>query len=57
MPAPTDSGGIERCPGCGIELPAADLIAQSEHLTAHHPEIVAERRAEAARWAGWECDV
>ncbi len=42
------------CPGCGLELDEYDFAEQEAHMTAEHPDIVAERRAEAARWDGWE---
>jgi hypothetical protein len=43
-----------RCPGCDVELEERQLREQAEHMVEHHPEIVAERRAEAERLAGWE---
>lgn len=36
-----------RCPGCGLELPEDDLIAQKEHMEKHHPEIIADRLEKA----------
>lgn len=33
-----------------------DLQAQSEHMVAQHPDIVAARQAESARWDGWVND-
>jgi len=46
--------GTIRCPGCELELPEDDLVAQSQHMQAEHADIVDERRREAARWDGWE---
>lgn len=50
--------GVEKskCPACPLDLPAEDLVAQVRHMTSRHPEIVAARRAESARWDGWEQD-
>lgn len=48
--------GMIQCPGCSVELPEQDIAAQREHMEREHPEIVAERRAESARWDGWEND-
>lgn len=45
-----------RCPGCPVTLPVDDLAAQREHMEREHPEIVAARQAESARWDGWEND-
>lgn len=45
-----------KCPGCPLELPDDDLASQMRHMSSEHPEIIAERRAEAARWDGWEQD-
>jgi hypothetical protein len=45
-----------RCPGCELELEESDMRAQAAHMSAEHPEIVAERLAEAARWDGWVND-
>lgn len=44
------------CPGpaCEVLLDEDDLVLQAEHMTRFHPNIIAERRAEAARWDGWE---
>lgn len=44
------------CPadGCTTVLPEHDLLRQSAHMDTAHPEIVAARRADAARWDGWE---
>lgn len=46
------------CPGkgCALVLPLDDLQGQMRHMMSEHPEIVAERRREAARWDGWEQD-
>lgn len=43
-----------QCPGCDLELPDDEILAQMQHMETAHPEIIAERRAEAARWDGWE---
>jgi hypothetical protein len=63
MPTPTNpqaDGPADEasspCPGCGLELPEDDLAAQSAHMQTEHPEIIAERVAEAAKWDGWEQD-
>ena len=45
-----------KCPGCDLELDEDDLAEQDAHMTANHADIIAERRAEAARWDGWEAD-
>lgn len=45
---------VVRCPGCGMWLPEEDLQMQAAHMESEHPEIVEERRAESARWDGWE---
>jgi len=44
----------EQCPDCELVLPADDLRAQSAHMLAAHPDTVADRQAESARWDGWE---
>lgn len=46
----------ERCPVCEVELPAEDLQAQSDHMLRLHPDVVAKRRGDAARWDGWVND-
>ena len=33
------------CPGCEVELPDDDFQAQRDHMTRHHPDIIAERQA------------
>jgi hypothetical protein len=43
-----------KCPACDVELPEDDLIGQVAHMTAFHPDIIETRRAESARWDGWE---
>jgi hypothetical protein len=43
-----------KCPGCDLVLDEDEVIEQMEHMTAHHPEIVAARREAAARFDGWE---
>jgi hypothetical protein len=45
-----------QCPGCSLVLPEDDLVGQSAHMQECHPEIIAERRRESARWDGWEQD-
>lgn len=47
---------MTQCPGCDVELPEDDLLGQIRHMEAEHPEIIDERRAEAARWDGWESE-
>lgn len=41
-------------PACDLLIDEDDLIDQMFHMTKYHPEIVAERRADTARWDGWE---
>lgn len=38
-----------KCPAedCSVEADEHDLVAQSQHMTACHPEIVDQRRREA----------
>lgn len=45
-----------KCPGCGLEMDEDDLRRQVGHMKEKHPEIVAERLVEAARWDGWVDD-
>lgn len=45
-----------KCPGCDLVLDGTDLNGQRRHMEEYHPEIVAERRADSARWDGWEND-
>lgn len=45
-----------RCPGCELELAEDDLRGQEVHMIGRHPELVAERLAESARWDGWVDD-
>ena len=47
-------GRVLPCPACGHLAHADDLRAQAAHMTERHPDIVAARRAESARWDGWE---
>lgn len=47
---------MTQCPGCDVELPEDDLLGQIRHMETEHPEIIEERRAEAARWDGWESE-
>jgi hypothetical protein len=49
---------VLECPaeGCHFMAMDEDLLSQSAHMTKMHPEIVAERQAEAARWDGWVND-
>lgn len=44
----------EQCPACEVRLPADDVRGQMAHMESCHPEVIAERRREAARWDGWE---
>lgn len=41
-------------PACDLLLDEDDMADQMFHMISFHPEIVAERRKEAARWDGWE---
>lgn len=43
-----------KCPVCSLKLPEADLVAQRAHMESEHPEMIEQRRREAARWDGWE---
>jgi len=55
MPPNAETGGhLVKCPGCDLTLAEDDVYGQMRHMTASHPEIIAERCAEAARWDGWE---
>jgi hypothetical protein len=49
-----DNAASVKCPGCELELPEDDIRAQIAHMNAAHPDLVAKRQAEAARWDGWE---
>lgn len=50
-----DDGMIE-CPECALKLPETDFAGQAAHMEREHPEVIAERRAHAARFDGWEND-
>lgn len=41
---------------CGQVYDEDDLVAQVRHLTMRHPDVVAARRRESARWDGWVND-
>jgi hypothetical protein len=43
-----------QCPGCDLALAEDDIYGQMSHMVEEHPDIVSQRRAEAARWDGWE---
>lgn len=49
---------VLECPaeGCRFMAPDDDLVMQVAHMTKMHPELVAERQAESARWDGWVND-
>jgi hypothetical protein len=54
MPVRKVMGERMKCPGCDLELSEDDVLGQIRHMEAEHPEIIEERRAEAALWDGWE---
>ncbi len=43
-----------QCPGCDLVLDEDNVYDQMTHMKEKHPEIVAKRLIEAARWDGWE---
>ncbi len=47
-----------KCPvdGCQVTYDEDDYRSQADHMETHHPEVIARRRIEAARWDGWEGD-
>lgn len=38
---------LVKCPGCDLELPVSDWIAQNEHMRSEHPEIIIQRLRDA----------
>jgi hypothetical protein len=51
-----DRSNMTKCPGCRRWLPDNDWHGQRLHMETNHPNIIAERLAESARWDGWEQD-
>ncbi len=49
-----DKAPTIKCPGCELVVDEDDFAEQEAHMLAEHPDIVAKRQAEAARWDGWE---
>jgi len=53
---PTDNGKpTQKCPHCQREV-GNDYPSEFAHMDQYHPEIVAERQAEADRLRGWVQD-
>lgn len=43
-------------PGCKTMVELDDLVGQTAHMKASHPDILAARAAEDRHWDGWEQD-